>query len=80
MKKSILIKQGDRIYLFIIDEINDRQIFHLVGCIEKTLHQSFSKHMTDEELRTLAKKELGIDLEPTKLIAEININKQTLGF
>ncbi len=80
MKKSILVKQDDQISLFIIDSIHDHQLFHLVGCIEKTLHQSVPKHMTDEELRMLAKKELGIDLEPTKLIAEININKQTQGF
>lgn len=76
MRKSIIINAIERKQLFIVNNIDDGQIFQLVGLIEKTLHQSNLNHLTDEELITLAKEQLGIDLEPTRLIAEININKQ----
>ena len=74
MKKSIIVNTIEQKHVFIVDNIDDSQIFQLVGHIQKILHQS--NQLPDEELIEFAKKQLEIDLLPTKLVVEININKQ----
>lgn len=75
MRKTIIINSFKKKQVFFTDGIEDSQIFEFVSYIEKTLHQSNLNQLTDEELITFAKEQLNVYLEPTKLVAEININK-----
>ncbi len=75
MRKAIIINSLEKKQVFFTDGIEDSQIFEFVRYIEKTLHQSNLNQLTDEELITFAKEKLKVYLEPTKLVAEININK-----
>ena len=75
MRKTIIINSFEKKQVFFTDGIEDSQIFEFVSYIEKTLHQSNLSQLTDEELITFAKEQLKVYLEPTKLVAEININK-----
>lgn len=78
MKYSILVNEGDCKRIYIVDKIGEEQIFRLVGHIQKTLHQPESKDLFDEELIAFAKENLRVDLNPVKLVAEINISKPLL--
>ena len=75
MRKAIIINSLEKKQVFFTDGIEDSQIFEFVSYIEKTLHQSNLNQLTDEELITFAKEKLKVYLEPTELVAEININK-----
>ena len=75
MNHSILIHNGSTPKMYVVNQIEERQIFQLAGYIQKTLHQSTSRVLIDEELVAFAQGELGVELTPVKIIAEINISK-----
>ena len=72
--KSIIINDGETKLVLLTDEINNNQIFNLVGFIQKNLHQSSNK-LTGEGLIKQLKTQLDINFISTNLVAEININK-----
>lgn len=75
MQYSILINEGNRKIIYIVDPIDEQQIFQFVGHIQKTLHQSEANELFDEELIAFAREKLGVILKPVLLVAEINISK-----
>ena len=75
MKYSILINEDNHKRIYIVDQIGEEQIFQFVGHIQKTLHQSETNELIDEELIAFAENDLGIKLNMVKLVAEINISK-----
>lgn len=78
MKYSILINEDSHKRIYTVDQIGEEQLFRLVGHIQKTLHQSETNEPIDEELIAFAKENLRVDLNPVKLVAEINISKPLL--
>ena len=75
MQYGILINEGHSRRIYTVKQIKDRQIFEIVSYLQKTLHQPKAKALIDEELIAFAKENLGMDLNPVKIVAEINISK-----
>lgn len=75
MKYCILINKGNYKRVYSTDKIRDEQIFQLVGHIQKTLHQSETNELIDEELIAFAENNLGVELNLVKIVAEINVSR-----
>ena len=75
MKYCILINKGNYKRVYSTDKIRDEQIFQLVGHTQKTLHQSETNELIDEELIAFAENDLGVKLNLVKIVAEINVSR-----
>lgn len=75
MKYCVLINKDNHKRVYSTDKIRDEQIFQLVGHIQKTLHQSETNELIDEELIAFAENNLGVELNLVKIVAEINVSR-----
>ena len=75
MKYCVLINKDNNKRVYSTDKIRDEQIFQLVGHIQKTLHQSETNELIDEELIAFAENNLGVELNLVKIVAEINVSR-----
>ena len=75
MKYCVLINKDNNKRVYSTDKIRDEQIFQLVGHIQKTLHQSETNELIDEELIAFAENDLGVKFNLVKIVAEINVSR-----